>query len=300
MPSSAHLAHLCTAAVAQLSKWRKAFEQKRGRAPTHDDCAAGKRPPCIACVACQRCCGRTARRLSSLARLHALLLQICAHVCAAGMLPLLKMAKAKLDDRMKQQHQKSASPAPVSPAIPHAPLPVVSSRQHTSPTAETSGGISQPLPAPAPPLLSPVAPHSRASPLLFTSTPGTVVKNRNSIYPASLSTSSPLSSASKPATSTHSSSRAVQSQPPPLLQAPDASTARPDVLVAAAPESEGLKSARSWAGGGWSASAFAQSRPRGAILLQENETRDERTGDAAAEPDVGSIGNIPEVVCFTF
>jgi hypothetical protein len=35
------LSHKDAAAVAQLSKWRKAFEQKRGRAPTHDDCAAG-------------------------------------------------------------------------------------------------------------------------------------------------------------------------------------------------------------------------------------------------------------------
>jgi hypothetical protein len=36
------IAHPCTAAVAQLSKWRKAFEQKQGRAPTRDDCAAGE------------------------------------------------------------------------------------------------------------------------------------------------------------------------------------------------------------------------------------------------------------------
>jgi hypothetical protein len=221
------------------------------------------------------------------------------------MLPLLKMAKAKLDDRMKQQHQKSASPAPVSPAIPHAspsvPPPVVSSHQHASPTAETSGGISQPLPASAPPLFSPVAPNSRASPLLFTRTPGTVVKSRNSVFPASLPTSSPLSAVSNPATSTPSSSRALQS-PPPLLQAPDTSTStiRRDVHDAAASESEGLKSARSLAGGGWSASAFASSRPRGAVMLQENETHGERSGGAAAADDGGSIGNISEVVCFSF
>jgi hypothetical protein len=210
----------------------------------------------------------------------------CSQAFAAGILPLLKMARAKLDQHMQQQQQARASPAPVgsnaSSAEEKGPLnntspvvPLIASQKPSGAAVVALSGSSKSHP------FSPVAcPCSgAASPLPSLPTPGTLVKNRAASASASSQPPPPTLPAATPA----------HTAPPKLLSF--AAAGGKSALSAVSPRLLAPKSARCASGGGWSASAFASSRPRG-LVLHEEPRQDNGVISAlsAGSDDVGSIG----------
>jgi hypothetical protein len=205
---------------------------------------------------------------------------------AAGMLPLLKMARAKLDQHMQQQQKARASPAPVGSDASSAEekarlnntspvVPLIASQKPLAAAVIALSGSSQPHP------FSPAAcPRSGgASPLPSLPTPGTLVKSR------AASASAP----SLPPPRTPPAATPALAAPPKLLSF--AAAGGKSALSAVSPRLLAPKSARSAPGGGWSASAFASSRPRG-LVLHEEPRQDDGVISAlsAGADDVGSIG----------
>ena len=300
---------LCiAAAVAQLSKWRKAFEQKWGRAPIHVDCAAGQ----ITSVATPT--NHTLhdallflRRCLFDAYFHA------HHIFAAGMLPLLKMARSKLDQHMQQQQQQhthkhslSSNASPAASAH-HLGAPAVSGHPLHMPAPPPSASLPSFISASvidgheAAKLLStPVAPPPLTAASPATTTPGTLVKTRH------VSAIAPLSYAVSPSSSTAAAARATPaSVPSPSTCRPaktsSLSKAASKVSTSAADSTSAHgKSVGGIAKDGWSASAFARSLARGRLQEQEQEHGESLTDAPAHSSEGGSLGGNPLVgiICF--
>jgi hypothetical protein len=223
---------------------------------------------------------------------------MCAHVSAAGMLPLLKMARSKLDHHMQQQQQQqqhkitSHAPTSCSSTIvsPNDTIPELSSAPCGLNHEGSAAGCGWQLPMHAPLLSSPAGFISRASPLQFASTPGTLLKNRNAVAEASptplsavapITTPPPTSKASR----VRAPSRALAPAP-----APAAAACHTEACAVLDTQSSVSKSFRPLAAGGWSASAFAQGRARGLLSVKAHCARDD-VGEADAA-DCGSLGDM--------
>ena len=217
------------------------------------------------------------------------------------MLPLLKMARSKLDQHMQQQQLQHKRPVSsnASPAASAHPLgaTAVSSHPLHLPAPQPSASLPSCIAASvvdgradAKLLLTPVAPPPLTSASAVTSTPGTLVKTRH------VSTIAPLSYAASPSSFAAAAASATPASAPSPTTCRPAKTASRDKaaikapISAAASTSVHVKSSGGVAKDGWSASAFARSLARGRVQQQEQQ-HDEPLTDAPPHcADGGSLG----------